>query len=246
MNDVITLLTQRKSDRSYTDQAISDDILNAIIEAGHKAPTSKHGQHVSVVVVRDTARKAKLAEYSGDQPWVAKAAVFLVIVYDMQKINAACNAIGKTMVLQDCVEGLMVGGVDCGIALAAMQTAANSFGIGTVPIGGIRNNPQEVADLLELPPLTFAMISLCLGYPAKQSVARPRLPVNTFRHDETYNPAPMQEAVGPYDNEMVAFWKAQNRPEGKSWSVSIGSGYSYNERPKIRPTLTRQGMTFQD
>ena len=246
MNDVITTLTQRKSDRSFTDETIPDTILDAVIEAGYKAPTSKNGQHVSVVVVRDAARRAALAEYAGNQPWVAKAPVFLVVVYDMQKIEAACTASGKTMALQHCVEGLMVGGIDCGIALAAMQTAANALGLGTVPIGGIRNNPQEVVDLLRLPLHSFAAVGLCLGYVGKPSLVRPRLPISTFRHDEVYNPAPLREAVAPYDKELLEFWALHGRKEGKNWSESIAPSYSHNERPKLRPMLTKQGMTFQD
>jgi len=246
MNDVITTLTNRKSDRSFTDEYIPNDILDTIIEAGHKAPTSKNGQHVSVIVVREPSRRAKLAEYAGNQPWVAKAPAFLVIVYDMQKIKLACEATGKTMELQNCVEGALLGGVDCGITLAAMQTAANSLGLGTVPIGGIRNNPQEVIDFLGLPPYTFAMMGLCLGYVKNPSLIRPRLPMSTFRHDENYNLEPLQKAVAAYNEELVAFWASHGRTDGKSWSETIGPSYSCNERPKIRPTFTKQGMTFQD
>ena len=125
-------------------------------------------------------------------------------------------------------------------------TAANSLGLGTVPIGGIRNNPQEVIEFLGLPPYTFAMIGLCLGYVNKPSLIRPRLPISTFRHDECYNLTPLRESVATYNEELVTFWASQGRTDGKSWSEAIGPSYSCNERPKIRPTFIKQGMTFQD
>ena len=246
MNEVIKVLTQRKSDRSFTAEPVADDLLDTIIEAGYRAPTTKNGQIVSVVVVRDAARRAKLSEYTGNQPWVAKAPVFLAVICDLTKLEAAGQLSGNPVGIQNCVEGLMMGGVDCGIAVAAMMTAANALGLGTVPIGGIRNNPQEVVDLLQLPPLTFVPIGLCVGHVDEPSLARPRLAMNTFRHEETYNPAPLKTAAAAYDKELLDFWKAHNRSDGKPWSITIGPSYDHNLRPKIRPMLTKQGMTFQD
>jgi len=246
MNEVIRILTQRKSDRSFSAEPVADEMLDVIIEAGYRAPTTKNGQIVSVVVVRDAAKRAKLAEYTGNQPWVASAPVFLVVICDLTKLEAAGRLSGHPVAIQNCVEGLMMGGIDCGIAVAAMMTAANSLGLGTVPIGGIRNNPQEVVDFLNLPPLTFAAVGLCIGHVDKPSPARPRLAIHTFRHEEFYNPAPLKTAAAAYDKELLAFWQSQNRSDSKAWSVTIGPSCDHNIRPKIRPMLTKQGMSFAD
>jgi len=246
MNEVIRILSQRKSERSFSAEPVADEMLDAIIEAGYRAPTTKNGQIVSVVVVRDAAKRSKLAEYSGNQPWVASAPVFLVVICDLTKLEAAGKLSGHPVFIQNCVEGLMIGGVDCGIAVAAMMIAANSFGLGAVPIGGIRNNPQDVVDLLKLPPLTFALVGLCIGHVDKPSLARPRLAINTFRHEEAYNPAPLKTAAAAYDKELLAFWKSHNRSDGNAWSATIGPVYDHNYRPKIRPTLTKQGLSFTD
>ena len=246
MNETVMLLTARKSERSFKDAPVPDNMLDAVIEAGYRAPTTKNIQDVSVIVVRDHARKAKLAEYAGNQVWVAQAPIFLVLVADLRKAAEASREANRVCMLQDCVEGLIVSGQDCGIAFCAMQTAANSLGLGVVPIGGIRNNPPEVVDLLELPPLTFPMLGMCIGYVNKPSRARPRLPMDTFRHDERYNPASLPRAVKQYDETLRAFWRAVGRPDGKSWSETLGQTYDHNSRPKIRPTLTMQGLSFMD
>lgn len=53
----------------------------------------------------------------------------------------------------------LVGINDVGIALGTAVVAAESFGLGTVAIGGVRRDPQVVIDLLELPHPSQAFVS---------------------------------------------------------------------------------------
>ena len=48
--------------------------------------------------------------------------------------------------------------------MATLMTAARAFGLGVVPIGGIRRDPQAMIDLLRLPPNTFPVDGVVLGY----------------------------------------------------------------------------------
>lgn len=246
MNETLSLLTTRKSERSFTDEAVSDADINAILSAGHHAPTSCNGQHVSVIVVRDAAKRARLAECAGGQPWIAKAPLFLAVVYDLYKLNKGVARSGNTQKIQDYVEGMIMGGLDCGIAVAAMATAAASLRLGTVPIGGIRNQPAEVIDLLGLPKLTFVPVGLCVGHIKTPGLKRPKMTMSTFRHDETYSETGLDEAIATYDRELADFWRENGRSGGQSWSESIGPRFCQNERPLLRPTLARQGMPFSE
>src|SRR5512143_18394 len=130
-------------------------MLNAIVEAAHCAPTSMNMQEISLVVVRDAERRARIAELAGGQTWVAQAPVFIAIVIDFHKTDLGVRKAGKTQIMHESMEGFGAAAVDAGIALGTMTTAAESLGLGIVPIGGIRRHPQEMIDLLELPPLTF-------------------------------------------------------------------------------------------
>ncbi len=246
MNQTLSLLESHRSNRSYTMEPVSDAELDAIIRAGHRAPTSVNGQHISVVVARDAAKRARIAELAGGQPWVAKAPVFLALVLDMHKLAAAAARAGRVLDVQNHVEGLVMGCLDCGIVLQAMALAARAQGLGIVPIGGIRDNPQEITDLLGLPPLCFSPVGLSVGHVSKETAQRPRLPLATFRHDETYDPARIAGAAPGYDETMLAFWKERGRPEGKSWSEAVASRFDHNERPKLRPAMLRQGLKFED
>ena len=164
MNPTLDLLHKHHSDRSFTDEAIAEQDLAAIVEAAYRAPTSINGQQVSVVVVRDAAKRARIAEIAGGQPWIAKAPVFITVLIDFNKTRVGVEAAGAQQIIHESVEGFAVGAVDAGIALGSLMVAARSLGLGIVPIGGFRRDPQAVIDLLELPPLTFPIAGVAIGH----------------------------------------------------------------------------------
>ncbi|WP_286885462.1 nitroreductase family protein, partial [Aneurinibacillus sp. UBA3580] len=77
MNDVLKVMTNHRSIRSYTNEPVNDEQLNAIMDAVQAAPTSINGQHVTVICVKDPVKKKKIAELVGNQAWVDQAPVFL-------------------------------------------------------------------------------------------------------------------------------------------------------------------------
>ena len=79
-NDTIALQLAHRSVRRFTDRPVSDDELYAIVAAAQSAATSSNLQAWSVVVVRDRARKARLAELAGGQAFIDQAPLFLVWV----------------------------------------------------------------------------------------------------------------------------------------------------------------------
>ena len=52
---------QRKTIRKYTQQEVSNDLLNQLLEASLRTPTMGNLQLYSVVVTREAAMKEKLA-----------------------------------------------------------------------------------------------------------------------------------------------------------------------------------------
>jgi hypothetical protein len=97
--------------------------------------------------------------------------------------------------------------------------AAESLGLGTVYIGGLRNDPERVARTLHLPPQTFAVFGLCVGWPAEGSITevKPRLPQAVVLHREVYGEAPTRTTeLQDYDQVMRLFYEqhAMGSPEG--------------------------------
>ena len=66
MNETIKTLTTRVSVKSYTDCQVSDDLLNAVLEAGLYAPSGLNNQKVYMVAVRDKATRDLLAKLNTD------------------------------------------------------------------------------------------------------------------------------------------------------------------------------------
>jgi FMN reductase [NAD(P)H] len=246
MNPTIALLHAHRSDRSFTDEPIADADLAAIVEAGRRAPTSMNGQQVSLVVVRDPARRARLAKLAGGQPWIARAPVFVVVLADFHKTELGARRAGRAQAIHRSLEGFTVGAIDAGIALESLMVAARALGLGIVPIGSVRRDPRAMIDLLGLPPLTFPMVGVAIGHVDRPAAQKPRLPLATFRHDETYRTEGMAGAIEAYDRALMDHWHTIGRADGEPWSESIGGAYAQLYFPNMRPAATAQGFDLKE
>src|SRR5690606_18557394 len=101
--------------------------------------------------------------------------------------------------------------VDAALAGQNAALAAESLGLGICFIGAIRNHPLEVARLLKLPPRTFALFGLTVGYPAREPRIKPRLPQEVTVHWEEYSDAGLEEGLAAYDATMAATGIYKNR-----------------------------------
>lgn len=242
MNTIIDLFNDHKSERSFTDQAVDDATIERIISTAYRAPTSVHSQQVSVVVTRDAQKRAQIAQIAGGQPWIAKAPVFITFVLDMYKTQVGMQLAGHEQVAHQSIESLVAGATDVGIALGSVMAAARSEGLGIVPIGGIRLRPQALIDLLELPEHTFPVAGVVIGHVDVPSHHKPRLPLETFRHDEAYVTAGLEEKIAQYNQQMTAHWQAINRPDGETWSESVSGYYKHIYFPDVLPAIVKQGF----
>lgn len=243
MNKVIETIKNHRSIRQYLDKDIPNEIVDEIVKAAQAMPNSINGQQTSVIVITDKEKKEKLAELVGNQEYVAKAPVFLVFVMDFYRTYLAGEKTGLKQVIHEDIEGVEAGSVDVGIALGASIIAAESFGLGIVPIGGIRKNPDEVIELLGLPKYTFPMVGLVVGYPADESHKKPRIPFDSFRHNESYDAKAVEESIDTYDNQMSEYLNDIGRFEQETnWSTFTSKIYQSVYYPKVKPTMEKQGF----
>lgn len=78
MNNTIEIIKNHRSIRQYLDKDISDDVIDEIVKSAQAMPNSINAQQTTIIVVRDKAKREKLAELTGNQQYVAEAPVFLV------------------------------------------------------------------------------------------------------------------------------------------------------------------------
>ena len=243
MNNTIDTIKNHRSIRQYLDKDVPAELIDEIIKSAQAMPNSINGQQTSVIVVRDKKKKEKLAELVGNQEYVAKAPVFLVFVMDFYRTYLAGEKTGFKQVIHEDIEGILAGSVDVGIALGASVVAAESLGLGTVPIGGIRKNPEEVIELLGLPKYTFPLVGLVVGYPADKSHKKPRVPFDSFKHDESYDTKVVEDSINVYDEQMDKYLKDIGRSEQETnWSTLTSRIYQSVYYPKVKDTIAKQGL----
>lgn len=244
MSQTIEIIKNHRSIRSYLDKAIPEDVLQSLISAAQAMPTSINGQQVSLIIVQDQETRNKLAELCGGQPWVAAAPVFVLFVMDFYKTSLAAEINHREQVIHESAEGVLVGIFDCGIALGGMSIAAESLGLGVVPIGGIRSHAKEVIEFLGLPKNTFPVNGLCIGYPADMSQLKPRLPIATYAHYEKYDVTNLKQNIQKYDQQIAAYLESVNRANEVNWSFQTSNFYQKVYFPNVYPTLQEQGFTL--
>lgn len=243
MTPTIDLLTSHRSDRSFLDTPVSDEHLDAILRAGHLAPTSFNAQHVSVVVVRDATTRQRIAAVAGGQSWIAAAPVFITLVVDFHKTALGSALNGQEQQIQRHLEGLIAASTDGGILLGTLMIAARSLGLGVVPVGGIRANASAMIELLGLPGQTFALCGMALGHVREPAAQKPRMAIEAFRHDERYNPVALASAISTYDQQLMRHWQIIGRADGQSWSSTVSRTYARNYRPDLKAQLLANGLS---
>ncbi|MGB2078997.1 MAG: oxygen-insensitive NADPH nitroreductase [Vibrio sp.] len=240
MNDVINTLTNHRSIRSYTDEKISPEMLETIIAAGLAASSSSFLQTTSIIRVTDAAKRAQLAQLAGGQSYVETAAEFLVFCIDYHRHKTLSKDVQT-----DFTELALIGAIDTGIMAQNVMTAAESLGLGGVYIGGLRNHPNEVDDLLGLPQDCAILFGMCLGYPAQDPQIKPRLPQSVILHQDTYQ-APTAEDLAQYDETTINYYQGRgSNTKSTPWTEQVIGRLGQESRPFIKSYLHKKGLALK-
>ena len=230
--------------RNFTDQPIPDEMLQSILEAGRRAPTSSNMQTYSIMVVRNQEVKKQLAVLAGNQKHVETCAVFLAFCADIHRLEAACAM--HEVKLAKSLETTLVSTVDAALVGMSVQTAVESLGLGAVMIGGMRNHPAQVAELLGFPPGVYVVFGMCVGWPDQAQIPaqKPRLPAELVIHYEQFNASDPREQLQGYDRQLAEHYGSKNQHEA-AWTGVIAKQFAQPRRPKLRSTLEGMGFAFE-
>lgn len=180
MGEVVTealaaVVAGRRDIRRYRPDAVPEDLITAVLEAGHRAPSVGHSQPWRFVVVSDPATRDRAAAMA-DRARVDQAA-------HLASERAARMLDLKLEGLREAPVGIVVAcdrrtpatGVlgratfpdadlwSCATAIENMWLTARAHGLG---MGWVTLfDPDELADLLGLPEGVVTLGWLCLGWP---------------------------------------------------------------------------------
>lgn len=241
MNPIIRLLKNHRSIRKFKDIPLQQEQIDAIITSGQMASTSSNVQAYSIIAVTDSEKKKELARLAGNQAYVEQAPLFLVFCPDLQRLKIATERNDETF--HQNTESFIVATVDAALAAQNAAVAAESLGLGICFIGGIRSNPKEVSELLQLPELVYPLFGMCIGVPDHEPSTRPRMPVQGIMHLNAYKAEQVVENLERYDETMQLYYI--ERTKGKkqtTWSKEMADKYRTPVRPHIRTFLEGRGF----
>ncbi|MBD2153418.1 NADPH-dependent oxidoreductase [Leptolyngbya sp. FACHB-16] len=247
-NDTLALLLTHRSIRAYRPDPLPPQTLETLIAAAQSAATSSNLQTWSVVAVENPDRKATLSQFAGNQAHIRQCPLFLVWLADLARLHHVASQRNMTTEGLDYLEMFLTAVIDAALAAQNAAIAAESLGLGTVYIGGMRNQPEAVGETLQLPPHLFAVFGLCVGYPdsAKPAAIKPRLPQAAVLHRETYDLAGQDAAIADYNNTMQKFYQSQQMNVAGDWvehSVKrIATAQALSGRDRLRGILHKLGF----
>ena len=242
MTPVLESMSAHRSIRKFTDRPVDADLLTSLITAAQCTSTSHHVQAYTIIHVTDADNRKKIADMAGPQSWVAAAPVLLVFCADLIRLVYACRH--HTVEPETgWAEQLLVATVDTALLAQSLMLGAESAGLGGVFIGGIRNDPDLVCDLLHIPEHAFPVFGMCLGYPDDDPAPKPRLPLNMVFHQDRFPETINARDRTAYDDIIRAYYE-QRAPKLKdrTWTRQMADFTGQVIRPHMKAFLEKKGF----
>lgn len=215
-NSTIDLLKQHMSIRAFTDEPVSDEMIETIFTAAYAGPNFSNLQPVTFIEITDQQFKADISAQVG-MSYIETATRFFVVTVDFNK-----DLIGLDDETRRQAEArlsnysMLEGGVvSAGVALARAQVAAESLGLGCVTMAGAVGSFELYEERLHLPKFVKAVMGFSVGYPAQNPGIKPKLSLPGILMTDKYDQKQMEEAVKTYDDVMVKYY--DKRGADNSW-----------------------------
>ncbi len=171
MNQTLNMIAKRRSTRTYSNQPVTEQEKDLILQAVLRSPTAGNMMLYSVIEVEDQALKDQLVHSCDNQAFIAKAPYVLLFLADFQRwydyyqqsgVEKRCQEINRAA--RPPQEGdLMLACCDALIAAQTAVLAAESLGIGSCYIGDILENYEIHREMFSLPPYVMPVTLLCFG-----------------------------------------------------------------------------------
>jgi nitroreductase/FMN reductase [NAD(P)H] len=235
--DELARIVEHSSHRQYAESAVPANLLRLLLACAFSAPSKSDLQQADVVHVADRERVQAIAALIPDMPWIADAPVLLVFCGNNRRLRQIAEWRAKPYA-NDHLDHFMNAAVDAAIVMTTFIRAAEAVGLGCCAISGIRNRPDEVSRLLELPDWVFPVAGMTAGYPARPGRLSPRLPLDVTVHVDRYDESRVRERIDDYDKrrrELQPYRKQRHialygESADYGWSEDKARQYSVPER----------------
>ncbi len=188
--DVLDAITSRRSIRHYTNEPVSEEQVNRLLEAANWAPSWGNLQCWRFIVIRDSVTRSKVAEtlqrVMVDGDWVENAAmaaikqapVLIVLCAELHRAGYRHDGTALT----NKAESWYI--FDVALAMENLCLAATGLGLGTVIVGGF--DSTKVENILNIPESLTVVSMTPVGVPASPGQVSPRRKVKDLTYYETF------------------------------------------------------------
>ncbi|MEP1443257.1 MAG: nitroreductase family protein [Hyphomicrobiales bacterium] len=238
-------IAARGSCRNFTDDPIDRALLDALIATAFSAPTKSDLQQRDIVIITDPQKRKALDEACDTQGWVSGAPLLLVILGNHRRQQKIHERQGHPFA-NNHIDALFNAAVDGGILLSSLVTCFEFAGLGCCPISAIRNKPDIVADILNLPKQVFPVSALAVGWPQSPPTPSPRLPLSVTVHENSFDDTKEAALVQEYDStrtyENQRFSEKDGISSDYGWSEDKARQYARIERGNFGKWLEINGF----
>ena len=155
-------ILKRRSIRKFKDEAVPEEVINNILEAGRLAPTATNQQPWYFIVARNQQEKEAFI-FSGFNKFVTEADFIVLGVYKKSEVV---------------IEKLSL--MDVTIALQNMVITATVQGVGSCWMGAFDEN--KLRDTLNLPDDCITVGAVAFGIPDEQPKQPPKKHLDEIVH----------------------------------------------------------------
>jgi nitroreductase len=192
---------RRRSVRNFKDDDVPGDVVEKLLAAANNAPTGGNMQPLSIIVVREAERRARLGEMVGSQPWVKNAPLSMIFCLDFRRLKKWAELSGVTFRGNEALSHFLIAYADVMCAAQTVVILAESFGLGSVYVGTIQYVADEAREYFAMPACVFPMMLLSLGYPKTVPRDVPKLALGVVVHRERYRELSDGEIKEAFDDK---------------------------------------------
>jgi|SRR5699024_10047417 len=243
--NVLDLLKKHTSIRSYQSTDIPENELRQMISSAQHAASSNFVQAYSIIRITDFEKRQSLAKLSKNKQQILSAPVVLLFCADLKRVEHACQIHDVSLDGQT-VEDFIITIVDTALFAQNFVVAAESLGYGICYIGGVRNNPEAISELVQLPDKVIPLFGMTVGVPAEEQWVKPRLPVEAILHDNYYDEEKYNNLLQTYDETMNAYYKNRlTNTKDTNWSKSMSEFFNIPRRLHMKKFVQKRGFTLK-
>jgi nitroreductase len=172
--DVFEAIKTRRSVRAFTNQEVSEEEVEKIIDAARWAPSAGNIQPWEFIIVRKSEIKRELAVAALNQTFIEEAPIVIVVCANESRSAQGYGNRGATLY---CIQ-------DTAAAIQNIHLAAKALGLATCWVGAFRE--EEARKVLDIPRGIRPVAIIPVGHAAEKPRTPSRRPIQDIVHYETF------------------------------------------------------------